>query len=82
MLRTLIGEGLDGLETNHRSFEPETRQAMAGVARALRLVATGGTDYHGDMGTYAQAHAGLVMPAELVDGVRAALRARGLTARP
>ncbi len=82
MLRTLIGEGLDGLETNHRSFEPDTRQAMAGVARALRLVGTGGTDYHGDMGSYAQAHAGLVMPDALVDGVREALRTRGLTARP
>ena len=46
------------------------------------MVATGGTDYHGDMGTYAQAHAGLVMPDTLVDGVRDALRTRGLTARP
>jgi hypothetical protein len=55
---------------------------MARVAQALHLVATGGTDYHGDMGTYAQAHAGLVMPEALVEGVRAALRTRGLTARP
>jgi len=76
LLRTLIAEGLDGLETNHRSFEPETRDAMASVAAALRLVGTGGTDYHGDMGTYAQSHAGLVMPDELVASVREALAVR------
>ena len=82
LLRTLIAEGLDGLETNHRSFDAEQREAMGTVARALRLVATGGTDYHGDLGPYAEAHAGLVMPADLVAGVRAALRSRGNPARP
>jgi len=73
LLRTLMAEGLDGLETNHRSFTPEQREAMARVATAMGLVATGGTDYHGDLGSYAEAHAGLVMPDELVGGVRAAL---------
>src|SRR4051794_14161727 len=42
----MMAEGLDGLETNHRSFTAEQREAMAGVARALGLVATGGADYH------------------------------------
>jgi predicted metal-dependent phosphoesterase TrpH len=82
LMRTLIGEGLDGLETNHRSFTPEQREGMGGVASALGLVATGGTDYHGDLGDYAGAHAGLVMPDELVAGVRAALSSRGWPARP
>jgi len=82
LLRELIAEGLDGLETHHRTFDPETRAAMSATARLLSLVETGGTDYHGDLGPYAGSHSGLVMPAELVAGLRAALRARGWPARP
>jgi len=81
LLRELIAEGLDGLETHHRSFEAETRDAMTSVARLLGLVETGGTDYHGDLGPYADSHAGLVMPDPLVEDLRAALRARGWPAR-
>jgi hypothetical protein len=50
---------------------------MSATARLLGLVETGGTDYHGDLGPYAASHAGLVMPDELVAGLRAALAARG-----
>ena len=39
----------------------------------LGLVETGGTDYHGDLGPYAGAHDGLVMPEPLVADLRAAL---------
>ncbi len=77
LLRELIAVGLDGLETHHRSFAPETRDAMSGCARLLGLVETGGTDFHGDTGSYAEAHAGLLMPDELVAGLRDALRTRG-----
>jgi predicted metal-dependent phosphoesterase TrpH len=82
LLRGLMAEGLDGLETHHRSFGPETRDAMSTSARQLGLVETGGTDYHGDLGSYAESHAGLVMPDELVAGLSADLRARGWPARP
>ena len=82
LLRTLKGEGLDGLETHHRSFDAETRSAMTSVAGALGLVATGGTDYHGDSGDYALDHSLLVMPDALVAGVRQALSSRGRPARP
>jgi predicted metal-dependent phosphoesterase TrpH len=81
LMRELIAEGLDGLETHHRSFDPETREAMAATARLLGLVPTGGTDYHGDLGPYAESHAGLVMPDELVVGLRDALSRRGWPAR-
>jgi predicted metal-dependent phosphoesterase TrpH len=81
LMRELIAEGLDGLETHHRSFDPETRDAMGATARLLGLVETGGTDYHGDLGPYAEAHAGLVMPETVVEGLRAALSARGWPAR-
>jgi 3',5'-nucleoside bisphosphate phosphatase len=70
LLRDLMAEGLDGLESHHRSFTAETRAAVGATARALGLVETGGTDYHGDLGPYAGAHAGLVMPDELVAGLR------------
>ena len=48
LLRELIAEGLDGLETHHRSFDPDARDEIGATARALGLVETGGTDYHGD----------------------------------
>jgi predicted metal-dependent phosphoesterase TrpH len=73
LLRDMIAEGLNGLESHHRSFDEETRARVGETARALRLVETGGTDYHGDLGPYAEAHSGLVMPNELVAGLRVAL---------
>jgi 3',5'-nucleoside bisphosphate phosphatase len=82
LLRELVAEGLDGLETHHRSFDEETRDAMAAVARLLGLVETGGTDYHGDLGPYTESHAGLVMPEALVAGLRVALDQRGWPTRP
>jgi predicted metal-dependent phosphoesterase TrpH len=73
LLRELMAEGLDGLESHHRSFDEEARAGVGETARALGLIETGGTDYHGDTGPYAEAHAGLVMPDHLVAGLRAAL---------
>ena len=78
LMRELMGEGLDGLETHHRSFDADTRTAMAVVAADLGLVETGGSDYHGDLGPYAEAHALLVMPDDLVADMRVAIaRTRG-----
>lgn len=81
LLRELAAEGLDGLETHHRSFDAETRSTMSTVALLLRLIRTGGTDYHGDHGPYADSHAALDMPSDLVTGFRDALR-RMRPARP
>jgi predicted metal-dependent phosphoesterase TrpH len=83
LLRDLIAEGLNGLESHHRSFDAETRAAVGAVARDLGLVETGGTDYHGDFGSYAEAHATLELPEEVAAGLRAAIsRTRGSRARP
>lgn len=73
LLRELVGVGLNGLESHHRSFDAGARLAVGKVARSLALVETGGTDYHGDLGPYATSHAELVMPDWLVDGLREAL---------
>jgi len=82
LLAELMTEGLDGLETHHRSFDAETRSAMSAVAVHLGLVETGGSDYHGDLGSYAETHALLVMPDDLVENLREALRTRRGPARP
>ncbi len=42
---------------------------MAETAAALRLVPTGGSDYHGDTGAYAAAHATMWVPPEVADGI-------------
>jgi predicted metal-dependent phosphoesterase TrpH len=73
LLRALMAEGMNGLETHHRSFNADARAAMSAVAAHLDLVETGGTDYHGDLGPYAQTHALLVMPDALVARLRMAL---------
>jgi 3',5'-nucleoside bisphosphate phosphatase len=58
----LMAQGLAGLEVHYRHFDAETVAEMAAFASELRLVPTGGSDYHGDGQTYAQAHAGLFVP--------------------
>lgn len=73
LLRSLVDAGLNGLETHHSSFRAEARAAVSEVAAALGLVGTGGTDYHGDYGPYAESHAALVLPDTVADGIRAAL---------
>jgi predicted metal-dependent phosphoesterase TrpH len=65
LLRELQAAGLDGLEVFYRSFDRRTVEAVGGVATELGLVPTGGSDYHGDLGTYAEAHAGLRVPPEV-----------------
>lgn len=81
LIRDLVAEGLDGIETHHRSFDAPTRDAMAAFAARLGLVATGGSDYHGDHGPYAATHDELDVPPEIIAGVRARLSHR-LPARP
>jgi 3',5'-nucleoside bisphosphate phosphatase len=65
VIRELAEAGLGGLEVYYRSFDSATVFAVGEVAAALGLVATGGSDYHGDTGTYAEMHAGLWVPPEV-----------------
>jgi hypothetical protein len=78
LVRELVGLGLGGLEVYYLSWDRPTVEAVESVARELRLVATGGTDYHGDLGPYAEAHAALSVPPEVgVELGRALASARG-----
>lgn len=47
-LERLKGEGLDAVETRHPSHDPDTRARLTDLALALRLLRTGGSDWHGD----------------------------------
>jgi 3',5'-nucleoside bisphosphate phosphatase len=62
VLRELVDIGLAGLEVYYRTFDQATVAAMETVADAFGLVATGGSDYHGDLGPYAESHARLSVP--------------------
>jgi 3',5'-nucleoside bisphosphate phosphatase len=76
-IRELIGAGLNGLEVYYRAYEAPTVAGLRAVADDLRLVATGGSDYHGDHETYADAHAELWMPTAAEAPFRAALGRSG-----
>jgi 3',5'-nucleoside bisphosphate phosphatase len=70
VVRELIDAGLGGLEVYYRSWDQPTVDAVAAVAVGLGLVATGGSDYHGDIGSYADAHAALWVPPAVGEAVR------------
>jgi 3',5'-nucleoside bisphosphate phosphatase len=72
-LRELIEMGLNGLEVHYRAYDLETVRMMRAIATNLGLTWTGGTDYHGDRETYAEAHAQLWNPPDVESGLRATL---------
>jgi predicted metal-dependent phosphoesterase TrpH len=74
LLRELIDAGLAGLEVHHRSFDAATVAAVGSVARDLGLLPSGGTDFHGDDETYAEAIGETWVPPEIAAGVLAALQ--------
>jgi len=76
LVRELRDAGLGGLEVYYRSFDRETVASVGAVAAELDLVPTGGSDYHGDTGSYAEAHAALWVPPDVGDRLAAALGLR------
>jgi 3',5'-nucleoside bisphosphate phosphatase len=73
IVRELMDAGLRGLEVYYRTYDQPTVDALAALASDLRLIATGGSDYHGDRETYAEAHAQLWVPPLVEAPLRAAL---------
>jgi hypothetical protein len=74
--------GLRGLEVHYRHFPAETVAAMDRFAREMGLLQTGGSDYHGDGETYAEAHAGLYVPDADALALSAELRASARAVAP
>jgi len=75
LLRELKDAGLGGLEVYYRAFRPETVATMAETSTALALVPTGGSDYHGDAMTYAEAQDRTHVPLAVGEGLVAVLHA-------
>jgi predicted metal-dependent phosphoesterase TrpH len=79
IIERLVHWGLGGLEVHYggpgRPFTAEQVEAMAEFAEARRLVATGGSDYHGDEMPYPEATADLRVPDEVEEAFLAALEA-------
>jgi predicted metal-dependent phosphoesterase TrpH len=73
LVAELASQGLRGLEVHYRHFDAQTVADMAALATDLRLVPTGGSDYHGDVETYAGAHSSLFVPDEDAAALFAAL---------
>jgi 3',5'-nucleoside bisphosphate phosphatase len=81
LVEELARFGLGGLEVHYRHFDRDTVADMTEVAAELRLVPTGGSDYHGDAETYAEAHATLFVPDEDATDLYSLLGRRHLTIR-
>jgi len=82
LLRELMEAGLRGLEVHYRGFDASTIDGLAQVARELGLIQTGGSDYHGDDGAYAAAHAQLFVPDDDAATLMAALRSEDVRSSP
>jgi predicted metal-dependent phosphoesterase TrpH len=78
----LAGWGLTGLEVHYVSFDSATRRRMAEFAAARGLLATGGSDYHGDTCTYDEAQRACDVPDAAGDALLAALGREPLAAGP
>ena len=77
----LVESGLAGLEVYYRTFDQPTVDAMTALARANGLVMTGGSDYHGDLGPYAETHSRLWVPPDVGDALLAATADRSRIAK-
>jgi predicted metal-dependent phosphoesterase TrpH len=75
VLSELKEAGLAGLEVYYRTFDEATVAAVRVVADELGLLATGGSDYHGDTETYAEAHAALSIPESVATNLVASISA-------
>ncbi len=77
LVERLVRWGLGGLEVYYsgpgRPFKPAQVKAMAAFAAARGLVATGGSDYHGDEMPYPEATVELRVPDAIEAGFLAAL---------
>lgn len=61
--------GLDGIEAYYAEYAPELREHLASLAERLGMVATGGSDYHGDYKPGLSVGSGrgdLVVPSEVL----------------
>ena len=73
LLEELVPLGLDGMETNYVSYDAQTTKLACEIADGFGLKHSGGSDFHGDAKPDIRLGMGrgdLVVPAELVEGLR------------
>ena len=77
--------GLDGIEVHyfggHREFDAGARRRISAFAQERGLLASGGTDYHGDTMSYADAQAGAYVPDDVAERLLEAIESRRAAAR-
>jgi predicted metal-dependent phosphoesterase TrpH len=73
LMKLITDWGVRGLEVYYRRFSQETITAMEELAGEMGLVATGGSDYHGDTGTYADSMRTTFVPRAMADKLLAAI---------
>ncbi len=74
LLADLVAVGLGGLEVYYRGYPPEVVAELASLAARHRLVATGGSDFHGERPPYAAVARSVSVPAAAGARLVAALR--------
>jgi len=72
LIPALAAGGLDALEVRHSDHDEATETRYRALASSLGLLATAGSDYHGDAGRRASALGAVVMPADDLDALRRA----------
>ena len=73
LMKVVTDWGVRGLEVYYRRFTAATITAMEEVAGEMGLIATGGSDYHGDTGSYADAMRTTFVPRAMADKLMAAI---------
>ena len=82
-LMKLLGDwGIRGLEVYYRRFRVETVAPMEELAGEMGLLATGGSDYHGDTGSYAESMSTTYVPRAMADRLLAAIAETRATEPP
>jgi len=76
LIPALADAGLDALEARHSDHDEATEARYRALASALGLVATAGSDYHGDGGNRAATLGAVVMPPDDFDALRRAVQRR------
>jgi len=71
---TLAREGLSGLEVNHSDHNPSVREKYLALAREFELIATAGSDFHGEKVAPGRHLGTASMPPELFEKLRSRAR--------
>jgi predicted metal-dependent phosphoesterase TrpH len=73
LIELLLDWGVVGLEVYYRRYEPATVSAMVDLTTRLGVLATGGSDYHGDNMSYGEATRTTYVPLEAGERLLAAI---------